>query len=267
MEYADERKQAVREQFGKNAEHYVQSQTHAKGDDLKLLVEWLKPQRDWVVLDIATGGGHVARTLSAEVDLVVATDLTRPMLEAAARANQRENATNIMYVEADAEKLPFLDGAFDIVTCRIAAHHFPNPGAFIREVGRVLRVGGSFLFIDNVVPEIKEVADFVNTIEKMRDVSHERCLSPREWKNLFEQNQLKATREKENKKKFAFQQWVQRTSESKEQEEEVEQFILQAPDSLRAYLEVQVKDQRVITHQIDEWMVLCQKEGNDRNDK
>lgn len=263
MEHVDERKRLVRDQFGKNAEQYVNSPTHAKGEDLKLLVEWLHPQRDWLVLDIATGGGHVARTLSPEVGLVVATDLTRPMLEAAARANLREQAMNILYVEADAEKLPFLDGAFDCVTCRIAAHHFQNPDAFIREVGRVLRAGGSFLFIDNVVPDQKEVAAFVNTVEKLRDTSHERCLSPGEWRNLFVQNRLTVTREKENKKKFGFQNWVQRTSESKEQEEIVEQYILQASDDLRAYLEVQVKDGRLTTHQIDEWMVLCIKEGND----
>jgi ubiquinone/menaquinone biosynthesis C-methylase UbiE len=265
MQHSDERKQAVQETFGKNAEKYVQSSTHAKGEDLKLMVEWLQPQRDWTVLDIATGGGHVARALAAEVDLVVATDLTRPMLEAAARANQREQINNILYVEADAERLPFLDAAFDVVTCRIAGHHFPDPGAFIREVSRVLRPEGYFLFIDNVAPEDQELAAFVNQIEKMRDVSHGRCLSVREWATLFAKNRLNPLREKENKKKFAFLEWVKRTSESRKQEEAVEQFILQAADHLRDYLQVQIMDQRVLTHQIDEWMVICKKEGNDGN--
>lgn len=90
MDRSDEVKHAVQEQFGKNAQQYVESKTHAQGDDLQLLVQWLAPQTSWKVLDIATGGGHVARTLAPHVAQVVATDLTRPMLAAAAQANQAE---------------------------------------------------------------------------------------------------------------------------------------------------------------------------------
>lgn len=257
----NEQKQAVQEQFGKNAEHYVQSPGHAQGDDLALLKEWLGPQSQWTVLDIATGGGHVARTLAPHVHLVVATDLTRPMLEAASRANQQAGAENILYVQADAEQLPFLNESFDAVTCRIAAHHFPQPEQFIREVSRVLKPGGRFLFIDNVVPAHPELAGFINRIEKMRDRSHGRCLSVEQWQVLFAASRLQVLRQRERKKRFDFPAWVRRTSEGPEQEAAVELFILQASEQWQAYLEVKVENQRVLTHQLDEWMAICQKKG------
>lgn len=256
MAQRDEVKKAVQEQFGRNAEQYVQSRTHAKGEDLDLLAEWMQPAADWTVLDIATGGGHVARKLSPCVGLVVATDLTRPMLEAASRANHSAGAGPILYVQADAEALPFLDESFDAVTCRIAAHHFPDPEAFVREVGRVLRPGGSFLFIDNVAPDDPDLAQFVNWIEWLRDPSHVRCLSVREWKTLFAKHSLTGRKQRLRKKQFDFPQWVARTAESREQEETVEKELLEATSAQKAYLETRIKEGRVLTHQIDEWMAL-----------
>ncbi|WP_231514904.1 class I SAM-dependent methyltransferase [Oceanobacillus salinisoli] len=115
-----------------------------------MLVDWLSPDLQMSVLDIATGGGHVAKTLSPFVQTVFATDLTKEML--AVTANYLHDYKNIHYVIADAEDLPFLDQSFDIVTCRIAAHHFQDKERFIQGVKRVLKDDGKFLFIDNVTP-------------------------------------------------------------------------------------------------------------------
>jgi len=259
----EEVKKTVQEQFGRNAERYVTSQTHAKGDDLEMLVDWLQPADEWIVLDIATGGGHVARKLSAHVELVVASDLTRPMLEAASRANREAKAERILYVQADAEALPFLDGSFDAVTCRIAAHHFPDPEAFIHEVSRVLRPGGRFLLIDNVAPDDADLAEFMNRIEQLRDPSHVRCLSSGEWRSLFAKHGLIGKMQRHRIKKFDFPGWVKRTAESQEQEELVENALLAATEKQKAYLEMNVENGRVRTHQIEEWMVLAEKKRGD----
>ncbi|MFD2371875.1 methyltransferase domain-containing protein [Brevibacillus sp. GCM10020057] len=263
MRKKEEVKKEAQAQFGRNAEEYVTSAIHAKGDDLDMLVNWLQPAEEWVVLDIATGGGHVARKLSAHVELVVATDLTRPMLEAASRANRMAKAERILYVQADAEALPFLDESFDAVTCRIAAHHFPDPEAFIREVSRVLRPGGRFLFIDNVAPDDPDLAEFMNRIEQLRDPSHVRCLSPEEWRNLFARHGLTGRMQRHRVKKFAFPEWVKRTSESREQEKSVENALLTATARQKEYLDLKVEEGRVTTHQIEEWMVLAEKTKRD----
>ncbi len=259
MNQEDQVKQAVQQQFGRNADKYVKSESHAKGDDLPLLVEWLQPQPTWMVLDIATGGGHVARVLSPHCRQVVATDLTRPMLEAAAEANREAGIEKILYVTADAEALPFLSNTFDAVTCRIAAHHFPNPEAFVREVSRVLRPGGQFLFIDNVAPEEAEWGSFMNRVEKLRDSSHVRCLSVSEWQQVLAENGLVETKARLRKKGFAFPTWVRRTAESEEQVQLVENTLLSADEETARYFSIQIEQNKVLSHQIDEWMVLCRK--------
>src|SRR5690606_39820909 len=61
-----------------------------------------------------------------------------------------------------AEDLPFADGSFDLVTCRIAPHHFADVQRAVHEVARVLRPGGLFLLIDSVAPEDPELDEFLN---------------------------------------------------------------------------------------------------------
>ena len=253
----DMQKDKVKEQFGKNAQKYYESQTHAKSDDLDLLVEWLKPEKSFTVLDIATGGGHVAKKLATHVETVFATDLTKAMLENTAK--QLQAFRNIYYVIADAEELPFLDQSFDIVTCRIAPHHFPNPEKFIDEVARTLKKGGRFLFIDNIVPEDKELGDFMNTFEKLRDNSHVRCLSLEEWTSLFVKNNLHIAQSKKRKKPFDYSVWVKRTTENDEQVEQVRNFMLSRSEKCRSYYQVETSGENITAFAIDECMVMCEK--------
>ena len=83
MTHGNPTKHLVQQQFGQNPTGYVTSETHAAGDDLARLVTLTEPQLDWRVLDIATGGGHTARTFAPHVQRVVAGDLTYRMLNAA----------------------------------------------------------------------------------------------------------------------------------------------------------------------------------------
>ncbi|WP_026582297.1 class I SAM-dependent methyltransferase [Bacillus sp. J33] len=251
-------KKKVRDTFGKNAEKYVQSKIHADAAELNQLVQWLNPQEDWVVLDIATGGGHVAKSLSPYVSHVFAADLTKDMLANTAR--HLESFKNIWYVVADAEALPFLDGSFHAVACRIAPHHFPHPEKFIQEAGRVLKSGGHFLLIDNIAPEGEELAEFMNTFEKLRDDSHNKCLSIKEWRSLFARSGLQETNAKSRKKAYEFPTWVRRTTENEEQIKSVKNFILQADQPVRDYFEVKLKDGSVQSLKVDEWMALCIKQ-------
>jgi len=257
----DQVKKKVIEQFSKNAEKYIQSESHAKGKDLPLLVEWLKPQRDWIALDIATGGGHVAKTLSPHVKQVFSTDLTKEMLTNTARHLTNQSCQNIFYVLADAEKLPFLDNTFEIVTCRIAPHHFPNPQNFINEVARVLKPGGSFLMIDNIAPEDKQLDKFMNTFEKLRDESHVRCLSVSEWRNLIKAAKLAEVNSQIRKKTHSYPTWVRVTANNEEQIDRVSDYISNGGEECQTYFNVSYENKMIQSVQIDEWMVLCKKES------
>jgi len=259
MNHDDKLKQHVQAQFGQHAEKYVASETHAKGGDLDVLMSWLDPAADWKVLDIATGGGHVAKKLSTCVQHVVATDLT-PLMLAAARAHlDGASCSNVTFVIADAERLPFLDASFDAVTCRIAAHHFPHPELFLMEAARVLRLGGKLVLIDNIVPEDAALGTFMNTFEAMRDFSHVRCLPVSEWQALAAAAGLHLEQSQSARKTHKFPDWVRRTLDDAEQIERVERYILEAGPNMHNYFSVQIDHGAVQSLEIDDWRALFRK--------
>ena len=146
-------KSLVQQQFGAHAAAYATSAVHAKGASLARLVELVKPQPDWQALDIATGAGHTAAAFAPHVARVIASDLTEEMLHEASKLAAAKGFANMETARADAEALPFEDARFDLVTCRIAAHHFPDVPTFVAEVWRVLRGGGVFALVDNISPD------------------------------------------------------------------------------------------------------------------
>lgn len=251
-------KQQIMEQFAKNADKYVISETHAKSNDLALLTEWLEPKNNWVVLDIATGGGHVAKQLAPHVAQLFATDMTKEML-AAAQEHVNQHVANVWYVVADAENLPFLDHSFEAVTCRIAAHHFPNPQQFILEAARVLKPGGKLLLIDNIASDKDSLDIFVNQLEKLRDYSHVRCYSKAEWLFWMNEAGFQERNSRVRKKTFEFLTWVERTTESEDQVNHVKQHVLQADPEIKEYIELVMEDGEIVSISIDEWMVLLTK--------
>src|SRR5207253_1079707 len=102
------------------------SAVHAKGASLGRLVELVKPQADWQTLDVATGAGHSAAAFAPHVARAVASDITEEMLAEVRKLAASKSLANMEAVSADAEALPFEAGEFNLVTCRIAPHHFPD---------------------------------------------------------------------------------------------------------------------------------------------
>ena len=194
-------KSLAQERFGTFAATYATSRSHAKGGSLPRLVELLAPQKGTTALDIATGAGHVALALAPHVAHVIASDLTPQMLMVARGLAAERHLANVGFADMRAEALPFAGGTFDIVTCRIAPHHFDDVRAFVTEVARVLRPGGLFGLVENVSPDpsimaddaaaLAAAADEYNAFEKHRDPSHVRCLTLAEWRGLVADAGLK----------------------------------------------------------------------------
>ncbi len=202
-------KSQIKKQFGANAAHYVNSRPHAKGASLERLVALVQPQADWRVLDIATAAGHTAFTFAPHVAQVWATDITPQMLAIAKERAAELGLGNVTVETADAEALPYDDASFDLVTCRIAPHHFGDVGLFVREAARVLRPGGLLAVVDNVVP-IGAPGDYVNAFEKLRDPSHGRCLTLDEWLATFKSAGLAIYHHEVMDKRIEFASWVKR---------------------------------------------------------
>lgn len=251
-------KELVKKTFAKRPQDYVTSTTHALGISQEVISTWLNPAPTMEMLDIATGGGHVAEQLSPYVRIVYATDLTKEML---ANTKQHLQAlTNLIYIMADAEQLPFLDASFDLITCRIAAHHFPNPDQFIREVKRVLKKDGKFLFIDNIVPNNKQHAIFMNQVEKMRDESHVKFLTKEEWGCLFKQHGLKISQQHTHKKTLSVNKWLDRTLCHEDEKNTVSKRLLQADTDITNYYQIKKRNEKPLQFSIDEWSVLMEHE-------
>lgn len=202
-------KTLVQEQFGKTAAHYLTSKPHAKGQSLERLVALASPQKDWRALDIATGGGHVAYAFAPHVARIWATDITQEMLDMVKGEAAKRGLSNLRTTYAKAEALPFEDESFDLVTCRIAPHHFDSIPEFLDEVHRTLRPGGVFALVDNVVPP-GAVGDYVNAFERLRDPSHLRAWTMDEWREALEKARLQKVHEEQIYKTMEFKSWAAR---------------------------------------------------------
>jgi ubiquinone/menaquinone biosynthesis C-methylase UbiE len=152
--------------------------------DSEWLFARLELQPDDIVLDVAAGTGHVARGFAPRVRAVMAVDTTRAMLDAGWIEAKRGALRNIVFMEADAAALPFMDGSFDVVVSRFAIHHFEDPAVQVDEMRRVLRPGGRLAVADLICDPDPKIAETQNRLERLRDPSHTRMLPLEELAEL-----------------------------------------------------------------------------------
>jgi SAM-dependent methyltransferase len=148
--------------WSQRAQAYRESEAHREGRDLDLIAEWAAGAR--TALDVATGGGHVARRLREAGTKVVTTDAA-PGMEPD--------------VVCRGEELPFADRSFDVVACRVAVHHFDDPAAAVAEMARVSK--GLVLVADNLFG-----GERLEEAERLRDPSHVRNYTAEEWRGFLE---------------------------------------------------------------------------------
>ena len=162
----DDSHKLIQQQFGAHADQYATSKVHAQGESLARLRELTRPKRDWRVLDVSTGAGHTALAFAPHVAHVIASDLTPEMLATAQKLAAERGIANIEFKSADAQSLPFEDNIFDLVTNRLALHHYDDARKALAEMARVCKPGGIVALTDNVVPPDKQTAGYINHFEK-----------------------------------------------------------------------------------------------------
>jgi SAM-dependent methyltransferase len=243
---SDSQQARVQAQFGPSAAAYVASAGHAAGPDLEWLLAWGRRRGAARVLDIATGGGHTALAFSRFTESVVAMDVTLPMLEAARRFTAREGA-RVRFVGGDVEALPFRDGTFGTVTCRIAAHHFPALLPALRQVARVLRAGGTFLVQDILGHDDEDAAAFILEVERRRDPSHVRAYRQLEWTAFLRAAGLTVLDETIMSKVRPWDEWTTRMRMTPEARAELERFVLDAPTRCRDAFDFRIEGGRIVS--------------------
>jgi len=242
-------KKDVKQQFGKNAESYVSSAIHKDGNDLQKLLDMAIVTGNEELLDIATGGGHTANAFASLVKKVTAMDLTPEMLTVAEKFIRGNGHLNVEFKIGDAENLPFSDGTYDMVTCRIAPHHFPNVNKFVEEVHRVLKPCGQFLLDDNVVPENDEYDLFYNSIEKSRDYSHFRAWKKSDWICMLEKNDFEIYEMHRFEKTFQYESWCNRMNLPESEKRKLTEYILKASQKVKDKFKVSSTNNQVISFQ------------------
>lgn len=252
--------QSVKNQFGDNAHKYVTSTLHAKGKDLEMMKAWVEQSGlGDSLLDIATGGGHVANSLASYFKKLVALDLTTEMLNSAKSFIESNGHRNVSFIEGDAQELPFADRTFEVVTCRIAAHHFPDIKSFVKETHRVLKEDGAFVLADNVAPEVDEFDNFYNELEKKRDYSHFRAYKKSEWIAMIEEEGFTVESLFTFSKTFQFESWCERMSLSEEEIQHLNNWIVAASDATKSFFCMNNQDGKVQSFQGQSVVIIAKK--------
>jgi SAM-dependent methyltransferase len=191
----------VTDVWSARAEAYRDSAAHREGPDLDLVVEWSRGVK--TALDVATGGGHVARRLR-EVGLKVVTTDAAPGMQPD--------------VVCRGEDLPFADSSFEVVACRVAAHHFADVRAAVCEMARV--AADRVIVVDNLFggEELEEA-------ERIRDPSHVRNYTAEEWRTMLEQSGLAVDEVRFFEKPIELEPWLDRAGCAGEEADRVRRLV------------------------------------------
>ncbi|MDQ3992160.1 MAG: class I SAM-dependent methyltransferase [Actinomycetota bacterium] len=191
----------MNELWSGRADAYREAVEHREGEDLDRIVEWSVGAK--TALDVATGGGHVARRLR-EAGLGVVTADPAPGMRAD--------------VLCRAEDLPFADDSFDVALTRIAPHHFQDVAAAVGELARVSR---ELVIVEDTL----FASEAVEEAERLRDPTHVRSYTEREWRGLLASAGLTVEAIERYEKRHPVEPWLARTATSDEDAARVRELL------------------------------------------
>ncbi|QSR86193.1 class I SAM-dependent methyltransferase [Candidatus Methylacidiphilum infernorum] len=240
--------------FSSCASFYQKGHILTNIEDLEKTFEDIPLQKGMKALDVATGNGYTAFFLARQGVEVIACDITEKMFEGARKIAEKEGLP-IRFCIHSAEKLPYPDRCFDLVTCRYAAHHFADQEAFVRESSRVLKKDGLFVLIDGTVPNGEQQAyDWLDKVEKLRDYSHVGYRFESEWKEYCLQSGLTPLKSLFIPFKQDDIEWYfQSGGTPKENQEKIYQMVKDAPQDAKRVLKIGWEEGRPVWW----WIKLC----------
>jgi SAM-dependent methyltransferase len=230
--------QSIQRQFTAATAAYLVSPVHQGGPDLDALLALAGDVAGRRVLDVGAGVGATGLAFAARGARVVALDLTPAMLEAARGQAVERGLTAYETRLGDAAALPFPDASFDIVACRVCAHHFGRARVATGEMARVLRPGGQLLLIDSISPEDPAQDTFLNAVELLRDRSHVRNYRVSEWLAWFAEVGFEAGHVRTFPTFLDFENWTARMNTPEHERAQLRRLMDGAPAEVRAAFEV-----------------------------
>ena len=247
--------------FGRLSRGYAESPGHARGPDLQIVVNFLDPEPDMLVLDVATGAGHTAFAAAPRVRHVVASDLSIGMVREARRLTNERAIGNVSFVVTDVESLAFPDRTFDAVTCRIAAHHFLDARRSLSEIARVLKPAGRFVLEDSTSPEEPALERFLSEVETLRDPTHVRSWSESAWRTMLAEAGLSYQWGRIYRKRHDIAAWLSRAEADGGRKEAVLRAFETASPTVRDYFEIEFDGGRASSFTDDKLILRAERTG------
>lgn len=229
----------IASQFGPAATDYLGSAVHAGGADLQRLKELAQQLNARQALDLGCGAGHASFALSAHVQAVTAYDLAPDMLEVVQNASRTRGLNNISTRCGVAEILPFEDDAFDLVCTRYSAHHWSDVPKSLVEARRVLRPGGTLIVMDIAGFDEPVVDTHLQAIEVLRDPSHVRDYTVREWHSMLQGAGFAVANTQQWRIRLEFQSWVARMRTPAVFEQAIRALISGASEDVKKGLQIE----------------------------
>jgi ubiquinone/menaquinone biosynthesis C-methylase UbiE len=232
-------KDSVQSQFNQAAANYSTSPIHASGPDLAEMVKVAQLQGHEQLLDAGCGAGHTALTFAPHVAHVIAVDLAESMLAQGRRLAAERGIQNLEFRPGDVEKLPFEDDSFDVITSRYSAHHWPNPQRALEEFRRVLRPNGLLLIGDIVSFEEFTLDTYFQTVELLRDPSHVRDHTEKQWLEMLTQAGFQADVPHRWEVFIDFASWIKRINTPEQNAAMIRTLLANAPAEVKSAFKVQ----------------------------
>lgn len=206
----DTQNAVVQRQFDPAAADYVSSPVHARGPDLDHIAAIAAAQRPAHVVDLGTGGGHVAYAVAPHAGRVSACDLSSAMLGVVAAEATQRGLTNVIPVQAPAQALPFDRDSADMLVSRLSVHHWSDAAAGLAEARRVLRPGAPAVFVDVIAPGEAFADTHLQAVELLRDPSHGRDYRLAEWVAMLTTAGFAVTTITPGRLRMDFATWIER---------------------------------------------------------
>tara|TARA_Y100000817_G_scaffold287568_1_gene256213 strand:+ start:292 stop:1008 length:717 start_codon:yes stop_codon:yes gene_type:complete len=117
------------------------------------LVKSIQPQKNHIVLDVATGTGDVAFKLAPKTEKVTGIDIASNMIDLANKKKDKKKLLNVDFLVGDAENLPFEDNTFDVITISYGYRNISDQPKALKEFNRILKKEGRLFILEFSEPK------------------------------------------------------------------------------------------------------------------
>jgi len=200
----------VQKQFTKTAEAFSRYAVRDTPDLVSEKVDFINPRPENIMLDVACGPGALVLAAAPRLHYACGIDLTGEMLRYARQFQAEKHIQNVSFLRGEAEKIPFPDVTFDLVTCTYAFHHLQKPELVLQEMVRVAKPDGRIFIDDTLGPESDEKFELHNEIEIIRDPSHTLSLRLTTFFSMFDDLNLEVVSQSLKRRRRSFNQWMLR---------------------------------------------------------